>query len=128
MSDRRMLGFFWLFLSVCLLLVMRDIATWGLNTSGIANQELLGGALSMGDAVGGALTLGISVGLWKHPAVLAFCLETVQETRKVVWPTRDETRDHTVVVIVTSIAIAMMLWGFDLVFKRLFGIILNLGA
>ena len=60
--------------------------------------------------------------------MFAFCIETVQETRKVVWPTKKETQDHTVVVIITSITIALMLWGFDLVFKRLFKVILDIGA
>lgn len=127
MSDRRVLGFSWLLLSACLWLVLKDVAGWAFITFGIANPTF-GGAVTLSSLVGGALTVITAVVLWKHEQVFAFCMETVQETRKVVWPTQKETRDHTVVVIITSIALALMLWGFDLVFKRFFGVILNLGA
>jgi len=126
MSDRRVLGFSWLALSVCLWLVLRDFTSWGFITLGIANP-LLFGSLQLSAVVGGAATLITAVVLWKRPQVFDFCMETVQETRKVVWPTSKETRDHTVIVVVTSTAIATMLWGFDLVFKRLFKVILDLG-
>ncbi|MCP4872301.1 MAG: preprotein translocase subunit SecE [Proteobacteria bacterium] len=126
MSDRRVLGFSWLVLSVCLWLVLRDVVSWAFITFGFANP-LIGGSLQLSAVVGALVTIITAVVLWRLPQVFDFCLETVQETRKVVWPTRKETRDHTVIVVITSTIIATMLWGFDLVFKRLFKVILDLG-
>lgn len=126
MSDRRVLGFTWLLLSVCLWLVLRDVTSWAFITFGVANP-LLGGSLQLSSVVGALLSVVTAVVLWRLPQVFDFCMETVQETRKVVWPTRKETRDHTVIVVITSTIIATMLWGFDLVFKRLFKVILDLG-
>jgi preprotein translocase SecE subunit len=126
MSDRRVLGFSWLILSLCLWLVLRDLVSWGFITFGVANP-LLGGSLSLSAVVGALLTIVTAIVLWRLPQVFDFCMETVQETRKVVWPTSKETRDHTVIVVITSTIIATMLWGFDLVFKRLFKVILDLG-
>ncbi len=127
MSDRRVLGFAWLALAACLWFVLRDVTQWAFITFGVANPAL-GGSFSLASLVAVVVTVVVAVVLWKHKEVHAFCMETVQETRKVVWPTQKETRDHTFVVVVTSVAIALMLWGFDLVFKRFFGVILNLGA
>jgi preprotein translocase subunit SecE len=127
MSDRRVLGFAWLALSGCLWLVLRDLTGWGFLTLGIANP-VLAGSLSLATVVGTALTVITALILWRMPQVYGFCMETVQETRKVVWPTNQETRDQTLIVVVTSTLIALMLWGFDLVFKRLFKVILDLGA
>ncbi len=128
MGDRRVLGFTWLAGALCLALVLADLCSWAFAQAGIANAELLGGAFDASTFVALALTTAVAVVTWRLPQVYEFCIETVQETRKVVWPTRKETRDQTVVVVVVSIMIAMMLWGFDQVWKRLFSVILNMGA
>ncbi len=127
MSDRRVLGFAWLALSICLWLVLRDVVSWAFITFGVANP-VYAGSVPLSSIVGGGITILTAIYLWKRADVHDFCMETVQETRKVVWPTSKETRDHTVVVCITSTLIALMLWGFDLVFKRLFKVILDLGA
>jgi preprotein translocase subunit SecE len=128
MSDRRVLGFTWLAAAVCLALVLADLCGWAFAQAGIANAEVLGGAFDASTVLALLLTTVAAALAWRAPVVFDFCIETVQETRKVVWPTRKETRDQTVVVCVVSILIAMMLWGFDQVWKRLFSVILNMGA
>lgn len=130
MSDRRVLGFCWLLAAVFVAVVLTDGAEWlfrvPLGETGLVKQTIAGVALHQ--LVGAGLAAVIAIVAWKHEEAFAFCLETVQETRKVVWPTKEETRTHTTVVIITSVVIALMLWGFDQVFKRLFSIILSLGT
>lgn len=48
--------------------------------------------------------------LWK------FFKEARNELRKVVWPTRHETFQTTLIVIAMVIVIALFLWGFDILF------------
>jgi preprotein translocase subunit SecE len=127
MSDRRVLGFAWLVAAVCLWFVLKDVTGWGFRTLGIADPRFFG-SVPLSSLVSVVVSIAAAMICWRTPKVFDFCLETVQETRKVVWPTQKETRDHTVVVCITSITIALMLWGFDLVFKRLFSVILNLGG
>ena len=130
MSDRRVLGFCWLLAAVFVALVLTDGAEWvfrvPLGETGLVKKTIAGVALHQLVAVG--LSFLIALIAWKHEEAFAFCLETVQETRKVVWPNKEETRIHTTVVIITSVIIALMLWGFDQVFKRFFSIILSLGT
>lgn len=128
MGDRRVLGFTWLAAALCLALVLTDLCSWAFAQLGVANAELLGGSFDASTVLALALTAAVAGISWRMPAVYDFCIETVQETRKVVWPTRKETRDQTAIVVVVSIMIAMMLWGFDQVWKRLFSVILNMGA
>ncbi|HET7035391.1 MAG TPA: preprotein translocase subunit SecE [Thermomicrobiaceae bacterium] len=45
--------------------------------------------------------------------------ETYQETKKVIWPDRDETRNLTIVVIGLSIFLGLLLGGVDALFVRL---------
>jgi preprotein translocase SecE subunit len=131
MSDRRVLGFCWLLFTLFLAAVLADgvefVLRVPLGETGLVKKTIFGG-LALHKAVGAGLALAVALFAWNHKEAFGFCLETVQETRKVVWPDKQETQDHTVVVIVTSVIIALMLWGFDQVFKRLFSIILNLGT
>ncbi len=46
-------------------------------------------------------------------AVLSFVGETNVEVRKVVWPTRQETIQTTMIVILMVMLVALLLWGVD---------------
>jgi preprotein translocase subunit SecE len=45
--------------------------------------------------------------------VLSYVRDTNVEVRKVVWPTRQETVQTTLVVILMVMMVALMLWGVD---------------
>lgn len=45
--------------------------------------------------------------------VLSYIGDTQVEVRKVVWPTRQETLQTTLIVIVMVIVVAIMLWAYD---------------
>ena len=53
---------------------------------------------------------------WTHPRLLT---ETIAELRKVVWPSRTETRSLTTVVIVIAVAVGVLLGSVDWIFNRL---------
>ena len=50
-------------------------------------------------------------------AVTRYWKETRGELRKVTWPTRDESQRLTIIVIAVTIAFALFLWVFDLLFS-----------
>mgnify|MGYP000559909237 CR=1 FL=1 len=123
MSNRRVLLFCWLALGVILWKVFADAMGYGFGIAGIANPKL-GGAVDATALIAVAVSAGIGVFLWKRKEVYDFCYETVDETRKVVWPNKKETRDNTVVVIICSVIMALILGGFDLVWAKLSNFIL----
>jgi preprotein translocase SecE subunit len=127
MSDRRLLGFLWLVAVLALWLVLRDLVQWGLVSAGLPNKGMFG-SIPSAWLYAGIITVVTAVICWRHPVIHSFCIETVQETRKVVWPTKQETRDHTIVVVITSFIFAFILWAFDQVWKKLFALILDLDA
>lgn len=53
---------------------------------------------------------------WTHPRLLT---ETVSELRKVVWPSRAETRSLTTVVILIAVAVGVLLGSVDWIFNRI---------
>lgn len=45
------------------------------------------------------------------------------ELRKVNWPTKKELTNYTVVVLTTTFAMALVIWGLDLIFQNLVALI-----
>lgn len=51
--------------------------------------------------------------------------EAVVETRRVVWPTRQETVQTTLVVVAFVFIMALILWGLDAAFGKLISLIIG---
>ncbi len=50
--------------------------------------------------------------------------ESLEEIKKVTWPTKKETYNYTLVVILVSIAVAIFLGGLDYLFSNLIKLII----
>ena len=59
---------------------------------------------------------------------LGFFQEAFAELRKVHWPTREQARNLTVLVIGVSLAIGVILGAIDYVFEKVFEFVLRFGA
>ena len=57
-----------------------------------------------------------------------FVRDTRSELKKVVWPTREETINLTIIVIAVSVAMGALLGGVDFLFKWVFEVLVALGA
>jgi len=55
----------------------------------------------------------------KGKTFLTFAKDARLEVRKVVWPTRQETMQTTLIILVVSTIVGLILWGLDGVFVRL---------
>ena len=54
-----------------------------------------------------------------------FVRQVKQEVSKITWPTKAETMQGSIVVILMSIAIAMFLFFIDLIFAKLIQVVLG---
>ncbi len=77
------------------------------------------------NGVGISLAAVVTYLLWRHRQTQQSATETVAELRKVTWPTRKETSQATVVVIITVIIAAIFLQIFDAVWSRVTAYILG---
>ena len=57
--------------------------------------------------------------------VVNYVREVISELRKVVWPTREETRRLTVMVIIVAAAVGVFLGAIDLGFTHLVNLFLG---
>ena len=64
----------------------------------------------------------------KEPnAVTRYFRETAAELRKVTWPTRQEARELTTVVVIVVVIMAIALGLIDFIFSRFIGWLITLG-
>jgi len=63
----------------------------------------------------------------KGSAFLSFAKDSRIEVRKVVWPTRQEATQTTMIVLAATIFMALVLWGLDGIIVRLVSFITGLG-
>ncbi|AMA64869.1 Protein translocase subunit SecE [Candidatus Arsenophonus lipoptenae] len=69
---------------------------------------------------------GIALYTSKGKATLEFSREALVEIRKVIWPTRQETLQTTLIITIVTIVMALILWGLDGVLVRLISFITSL--
>ncbi|MEA3641999.1 MAG: preprotein translocase subunit SecE [Lamprobacter sp.] len=69
-----------------------------------------------------ALTSAQGRQLWR------FALDSRMEVRKVVWPTRQETIQTTLVVIVMVFILGLILWLFDTILRTIFNLLVGNGG
>ena len=77
------------------------------------------------NTVGILLAAVATIWAYRHQRTQQGATETVAELRKVTWPTRKETSQATVVVIITVIIAAIFLQIFDLIWSKVTGYILS---
>ena len=78
----------------------------------------------------GAVIVSAVIGLQteKGRQIWSFIGETQIEVRKVVWPTREETVQTTLVVVLMVFVIAVFLWLLDMLLGWLIGVIMGHGG
>lgn len=70
--------------------------------------------------VGLVITAGVVASMTaKGKAAITFAGESRMEVRKVVWPTRQETLQTTLIVLAVTVVMALALWGIDGIMVRL---------
>ena len=108
-----------------------DVLKWGLVAillvGAIVGNSLLG-ELSAPLRVAGviimvAVSLLVAAQTNKGQTTVAFAKESRTEVRKVVWPTRQETVQTTLIVFVVTFLAAMLLWGMDAILVRVVALI-----
>jgi preprotein translocase subunit SecE len=68
-----------------------------------------------------AIVMGIVMQTQQGIRALSFARDSRMELRKVVWPTRQETMQTTLIIAVMVVILALVLWGLDGILVSLIG-------
>ncbi len=72
----------------------------------------------------GIIAIGVALTTAKGKVAFAFMKESRLELRKVVWPTRPETVQTTLIIAGIVFLMSLILWGFDSLFAYLVSTVL----
>ena len=97
------LALFWLFDHVI-------IAIWEVFADSDSTLASAGAAI---------LAIVVSSALYRSPKVSKFANEVAEELARVKWPTREETWNQTMIVLVVSVVAAIILGVFDATWSKL---------
>ena len=73
------------------------------------------------------IALFVAASTSKGSQFLEFAKDSRTEVRKVVWPTRQETTQTTLIVMVATVLMSLLLWGLDGIIVRVVSFITGLG-
>jgi len=102
------------------------VSEWVMGMLDIPDQHVLGENLTQASMVGLLIGTILTIALWRNRKLYQNGLLIAREVRKVHWPSLDETKDATRVVIITTLIIAAILAVFDYVFQKLTALILGI--
>lgn len=105
-------------------MILADFSSFLLDLFGTGlNRPLIGVNFRVADLTGLVLAVGLTIYLRRHEKVSTYAMEVGNELSKVKWPNWQETKLATIVVIITTIIIAIILGGFDYIWAALTGLI-----
>jgi preprotein translocase SecE subunit len=85
----------------------------------INNTPILGDRFPLSALIGVVIGFGAAFGGFAAARTKTLVGEVIDELNKVHWPTAEETRVNTAVVVVTSVVAALILGVFDITFGQL---------
>ena len=92
------------------------------------DPPILSRELPLTSLIGYGLSVGAAAYCFLHKRTFQLALEVADELSKVTWPSREETGNATVVVLVTVVICSAFLGLFDAVWLWLTNIVLDVGA
>lgn len=127
MSATRAVNMSFVALGLLTWIVMGSFWGWLISWFGpTADVGLIGVGFRLSDFLGLATGVIGTYMLWKNPKINDNSLAIANELKKVVWPSWQETRVSTFVVIVVTTIIALILGAYDAVWsfltKAIYGI------
>ncbi len=104
-----------------------DVLKWGLVVilllGAVVGNHMLGDVATAVRAAGVIVLVGVALLVAaqtsKGKVAVAFAKESRTEVKKVVWPTRQETIQTTIIVFVVTAITSILLWGMDALLVRL---------
>ena len=104
-------------------LVVLFLAAAVVGNSYFAEQSLLIRVVAI--LVASSIALLIAATTEKGKQITGFAKEARAETRKVVWPTRQETIQTTLIIMLAVTVISLVLWGLDGILVRVVAFLLG---
>ncbi len=118
-------------IAIIAFIVLDKALIWGgtsLLTQNFLENALLGSYVKVHTVIAVALSVGLTLYLYRQADIFSYLSEVVIELQRVTWPSMDETRRSTIVVIVFTVLLSVYLAVFDYIWKIVTDFLITPGA
>lgn len=109
-------------------IIIDKALAWLWTLDALPQYSLVGNAITLSTAVAAVLTGGLVWYLYRRNDFRSLLSEVVIELKKVTWPSWDETKRSTVIVIVFTLLLSLFLAGSDQIWRFLTDMLLTPGT
>lgn len=127
-ASKRMVNLFFAAATIIAWVVFAKAFQTAFAFFGARDAHLLGKEFTTSTLLAAVAALALLFWAWRHERIRPLSYEVADELVKVVWPSWEETRSHSKVVIIVTLIISTILWVFDQVFGHLTSLILGGGS
>ena len=107
-------------------IVLAELFAFSMDLFGSGlNKPLIGVNFRIADLVALVVAVGATIYTRRHDQISTFAMEVGNELSKVTWPSWDETRLSTIVVIIATLIISLILATFDYIWSFLSSFVYN---
>lgn len=124
-ASKRMVNLFYAAATIITWVVLAKAFETAFAFFGARDAHLLGKGFTTTTLLAALAALSLLFWAWRHARLRPMSYEVADELLKVTWPTWEETRGHSKVVVIVTIIISFILWIFDQVFGHLTSLILG---
>lgn len=109
-------------------IIIDKALAWLWTIDALPQYALVGNAITLSTAIAAVLTGGLVWYLYRRKDFFSLLSEVVIELKKVTWPSWDETKRSTVIVIVFTLLLSLFLAGSDQIWRFLTDMLLTPGT
>jgi len=126
MGVARYVNFAFVVCGGLLWVVLAEFIAFGFDlVGGGLNRPLIGVQFRVADLAALVIAASVTIYALRHKQLYTFAMEVGNELSKVTWPTFEETRLSTIVVVVITPIISVILMGFDYIWATLSSLVYN---
>ena len=124
-SQRTFVAIGLILASILVFYVLSNGFEWLWNYMSWEDFRLIGRQVTLTTVLGFGIGFGAGAFCWFNKKINGLLNEVVEEVRKVVWPTRDETVAATIVVLIAIFIFGAYLGALDAIFTWLTGLLMS---
>lgn len=128
MDVSRLVNLVYVGIALLTFVILDKSLEWLWTLDALPRVAIIGNAVTLPTAIAAALTVGLIYYLYRRKDAYSYLSEVVIELKKVTWPSWNETKRSTLIVIVFTLLLSVFLWGSDQIWSFLTDMLLTPGA
>lgn len=128
MDVSRLVNLVYVGIGILTFVILDKALEWLWTLDALPRVAIIGNAVTLPTVIAAAVTVGLIIYMYRRKDAYSYLSEVVIELKKVTWPSWNETKRSTLIVIVFTLLLSVFLWGSDQIWSFLTDMLLTPGA